>query len=151
MSWANVTYIFSPSTVIKSSEVNQNFDDLVRFVNVGMPSKTVVAFFGLIGEIEEGWIICDGTSGSPDLRGRTIVGAGQGAGLTNRVLNEAGGAETHTNPITAAGQLARVAGDHGSSGFDIGGYYTVDHNHGGATGAGSSMQPFRVLTYIMKT
>src|ERR687894_2069634 len=32
----------------------------------------------------------------PDLRGRTPVGAGQGPGLTNRILGGSAGAETHT-------------------------------------------------------
>jgi microcystin-dependent protein len=31
----------------------------------------------------------------PDLRGRTIIGVGQGNGLTNRPLGEISGAETH--------------------------------------------------------
>lgn len=42
------------------------------------------------------WRLCDGTNGTPDLRGRTIVGAGQGDGLTNRVFGSAFGAETVT-------------------------------------------------------
>jgi microcystin-dependent protein len=32
----------------------------------------------------------------PDMRGRITIGAGQGSGLTNRVLGATGGAETHT-------------------------------------------------------
>jgi len=72
-----------------------------------------------------GWILCDGTKGTPDLRGRFILGTaciekrcfsihdyclftnknivfiskkgtGQGSGLTNRIINNTGGAETHT-------------------------------------------------------
>lgn len=42
------------------------------------------------------WRICDGTNGTPDMRGRTIVGAGQGDGLTARVLGSTFGAETMT-------------------------------------------------------
>lgn len=36
----------------------------------------------------------------PDCRGRTVIGAGQGAGLTNRALGATGGEEKHT--VTAA-------------------------------------------------
>ena len=68
-----------------------------------------------------GWALCDGqllaisqntalfqvigityggngvsTFALPDLRGRTPLGPGQGAGLSNRVPGEAGGSETHT-------------------------------------------------------
>ncbi|HHG85444.1 MAG TPA: hypothetical protein ENJ82_11920 [Bacteroidetes bacterium] len=41
-----------------------------------------------------GWAFCDGTNGTPDLRGRFVLGAGQGAGLTNRISNQTGGAES---------------------------------------------------------
>lgn len=39
------------------------------------------------------WAICDGTNGTPDLRGRVILGAGQGNSLTNRPVGETGGSE----------------------------------------------------------
>lgn len=46
--------------------------------------------------IPKGWAICDGGNGTPDLRGRFILGAGQGEGISNRPFNQKGGAETHT-------------------------------------------------------
>jgi len=53
-----------------------------------------------------GWAICDGGNYSgrqtPDLRGRFVVGAGQGPGLSNRTLGIGGGSETVT---LAVGQL----------------------------------------------
>lgn len=44
------------------------------------------------------WRLCDGTDGTPDLRGRVIVGAGDGTGdeLTNRAVGAIGGSETVT-------------------------------------------------------
>lgn len=56
-----------------------------------------------------GWILCNGTAVSagtypelnalcattPDLRGRTVIGVGTGAGLSARALNATGGTETH--------------------------------------------------------
>lgn len=41
------------------------------------------------------WRLCDGSGGTPDLRGRTIVGAGQGTGLENRIFGSFFGSETH--------------------------------------------------------
>ena len=49
--------------------------------------------------IPDGWVRCDGTRGTPDLRGRFILGQGNGSGLTNRTLNQRSGAETHTLTI----------------------------------------------------
>lgn len=42
------------------------------------------------------WRLCDGTQGTPDLRGRVIIGCGQntGASLSNRTVNQTGGAES---------------------------------------------------------
>jgi microcystin-dependent protein len=39
------------------------------------------------------WVLCNGENGTPDLRGRVMVGAGQGTGLTNRPVGAVGGLE----------------------------------------------------------
>lgn len=47
----------------------------------------------------EGWVLCDGALvkgfKTPDLRGRFVVGAGNGVGLSPRPLNQVGGEEAH--------------------------------------------------------
>lgn len=84
------------------------------------PPGTVVSYIS--STTPDGWLLCDGSAISrvdylnlykvigttygpgdgtttfnlPDLRGRTTVGFGAGAGLTNRVMAASGGAETHT-------------------------------------------------------
>jgi microcystin-dependent protein len=83
---------------------------------------SIVSFAGINLPSSSGYLICDGsavnretyanlfsvigtTYGSgdgtttfllPDLRGRTIIGTGQGIGLTNRPLSSTGGEEVHT-------------------------------------------------------
>ena len=39
---------------------------------------TIILWSGAVGAIPSGWALCDGTSGTPDLRGRFVVGAGTG-------------------------------------------------------------------------
>jgi hypothetical protein len=39
---------------------------------------TIILWSGSVGSIPSGWALCDGTSGTPDLRGRFVVGAGSG-------------------------------------------------------------------------
>ncbi|MEM0995966.1 MAG: hypothetical protein AAGN35_02755 [Bacteroidota bacterium] len=46
--------------------------------------------------VPSGWAICDGGNGTPDLRGRFVVGAGQGQGLSNRGKGATGGTERVT-------------------------------------------------------
>lgn len=56
-----------------------------------LPKGTILYFRGT--EIPSGWVLCNGENNTPDLRGRFILGAGQGADLTNRILNAKGGLE----------------------------------------------------------
>lgn len=43
-----------------------------------VPNGAILMWSGSIDQIPEGWHICDGTNGTPDLRDRFIVGAGKG-------------------------------------------------------------------------
>jgi microcystin-dependent protein len=49
-----------------------------------IPCGTIIMWHGRMEDIPVGWVVCDGTNGTPDLRGRFILGSGQGAGLTLR-------------------------------------------------------------------
>lgn len=49
----------------------------------------------LAAVIDSQWDNGDGTFTLPDLRGRSVVGVGAGAGLTARAMGDTGGAETH--------------------------------------------------------
>jgi microcystin-dependent protein len=48
----------------------------------------------------------------PDWRGRALVGAGQGSGLTNRALNTTGGAETHQLTVAEMPEHTHVQNEH---------------------------------------
>ncbi len=69
-----------------------------RFVGRGtIPLGGIVVWAG--SEPPAGWALCDGREAmgrrTPDLRGRFVVGSGQGSGLTGRTTGQVGGAETH--------------------------------------------------------
>jgi hypothetical protein len=69
------------------------------------PTGAIIMWFGSLLSIPTGWALCDGTNGTPDLRGRFVRGAG---GPTS--LNETGGwsgssinvdpGGGHTHPLT---------------------------------------------------
>ena len=110
-----------------------------------------------------GWAICDGNNGTPDLRGRFILGTGQGTNLTNRTWKDTGGTETHTLSINEI-----PAHNHKFSGYnyqqwahtpngdrvsmplrsDYSTNLTTENSGGGS--AHNNMPPYYVLTWIMK-
>jgi microcystin-dependent protein len=73
-----------------------------------VPSGVIVMWSGSENQVPEDWVLCNGSiyvdsnneaKTAPDLRGRFVLGSGQGAGLTNRALSSKGGEETHTLTI----------------------------------------------------
>lgn len=62
-----------------------------------VPKNGIIMWSGLLTAIPAGWLLCDGTSGTPDLRGQFIKGSA--AGIDPGVT---GGALTHTHVGHAA-------------------------------------------------
>ena len=101
---------------------------------------------GLIANIPAGWLICDGTFGTPDLRDSFIKGASadQDPGGT-------GGASSHTHPFTSDGHVHNlVAGDFIESGA-VWSKHTSFSSDTGTTDAGSSLPPYFKLIFLMKS
>jgi len=79
------------------------------FVRDIIPTGVIVMWSGSIASIPSGWLICDGTNGTPDLRNRFIVGAGSiysvaGTGGSADAINV-----SHTHTITDSGHRHFVA------------------------------------------
>lgn len=63
--------ITNTSTLIATTEFVQN-----RFITYQyMPSGTIVLWYGTVENIPVGWVLCNGSNGTPDLRGRFVIGA----------------------------------------------------------------------------
>lgn len=60
---------------------------------VTIPSGVITMWSGSEASIPSGWLLCNGTSGTPDLRNRFIVGAGTGSSYA---VGNTGGANTVT-------------------------------------------------------
>lgn len=112
-----------------------------------------------------GWAICDGTNGTPDLRGRMLLGMGQGNGLTNRQLGDKGGEEAHTLSADEVPQHSHTSTIYGFGSYlksaeldgadcanpitgPLGGYKETNPTGSGAPH--NNMPPFISLNYIMK-
>lgn len=68
---------------------------LTYIINKGLPVGSIVAFAGEVADIPANWYICDGTNGTPDLRGRFILGSS-----ASHLPDSTGGAETHSHGVT---------------------------------------------------
>lgn len=149
-----------------------------------LPSGTVMTYAG--SSTPSGWLFCNGSAISrstyanlfaaigttwgigdnfttfniPDLRGRAIIGVGQGSGLTNRTLAQNGGAETHqlsTTEMPSHVHTGDVYASYGSQTTWYGGGPKLNSaatswtsNAAGSDGAHNNMQPWAAVNYIIK-
>jgi len=105
-----------------------------------LPKGVIVAWSGT--NVPQGWQLCDGTNGTPDLRGRFILGAGQGPGLTGRNMGESGGEETHLLTVQEMPPHNHTFGVGGGGGWS---------GSGGETDDGYSCNPCSFLEYTSST
>jgi hypothetical protein len=91
----------------------------------------------------EGWALCDGENGTPDLRNRFVLGS-----VAYAELGAAGGAESHAHTASTKKSTAKWD-QHGGMGS---GYkQTTDaHTHEVTVAGAKHMPPFVKLAYIMK-
>jgi hypothetical protein len=148
------------------------YGQLTAFV----PAGAILMWSGSVASIPSGWLLCDGTNSTPDLRNRFIVGAG-----STYAVNATGGSAnaivvSHTHTGTTDGQNtnhvhgaggggAFIVANGGSAAFNAGGsagnqtntdVANTDHNHPfttgstGSSGTNANLPPYLALAYIMK-
>lgn len=136
----------------------------------GIPSGAILLWSGSIGSIPSGWLICDGTNGTPNLRDRFVVGAGStyAVGDTGGSANATLVSHTHTATVTDPGHLhsfniaPRLGGSYGQPGNgeptattantnSASTGITVTNSTEGSSATGANLPPYYALAYIMKT
>jgi hypothetical protein len=144
-----------------------------------IPSGGIIMWSGSIASIPSGWLLCNGSNGTPDLRNRFVVGAGS----TYSVNGTGGSADaivvshTHTATVTDPGHLHTTAfgysdnhdyfGNNVSS-FTVNGQgvtqnpynynsqsastgISVSNSTTGSSGTNANLPPYYALAYIMKS
>ena len=138
-----------------------------------LPTGMILLWSGAIGSIPSGYLLCDGTNSTPDLRDRFIVGAG-----SSYSVNQTGGtadaivvSHTHTatSVVTDAGHthnvnyVAQLQG--GGAGGNVSGTgstaattsattgitVATTNATSGTSGTGQNIPPYFALCYIMKS
>ena len=104
----------------------------------------IVMFSGLIANIPSGWLLCDGTYGTPDLRSKFVRGAaGEGGG--------SGGADEHTHDFTGDGHSHTFGA---GSGLETGVNKSDTSNTvqvTGTTDLEDCLPPYYELLFVMKS
>lgn len=163
------------------ADVPSGFADGVDDVGAGVPTGTIVAFAGATPPA--GWLLCDGSEVSrttfaelfavlagtwgigdglttfnlPDLRGRSAVGSGGGPGLSERLVGELGGAESHQLSIDEMPAHNHTMGftrgdQNGGQGVRfLGGAGGPSTSTTGGDQPHNNMSPFTVVHFIIKT
>lgn len=120
-----------------------------------IPPGVILAYGG--ETIPIGWAICDGQNGTPDLRGRFILGSND-----EYVVGSTGGSESHALTIDELPQHSHTVSSVEVTESLLGGSLfsggedeiaPSDEAMSGETGQGDSfdiMPPYYVLVYIMK-
>ena len=143
-------------------------------VTPSIPSGLIAIWSGSLGSIPSGWVICDGTNSTPDLRNSFILGAGnsysvgQTGGSTDAIVVS----HTHTATVTDPGHVHNTTrGNGGTSNSDFFSYsgstnsqstdsrgmftqttgISVANATAGVSGSGANMPPYYALAFIMKS
>jgi hypothetical protein len=136
-----------------------------------LPPGSIIVWSGAENTIPNGWLLCDGTNGTPDLRDKFIVGAGG-----NYAVNATGGnkdaivvSHDHTGTTNTAGSHSHSMNFYSVSGGNVGAagftgpyanYVNMDaagaHTHTfntsstGTSSENANLPPYYALCYIMK-
>jgi microcystin-dependent protein len=99
------------------------------FVRDIVPSGVIVMWSGSAAAIPSGWLLCDGTNSTPDLRNRFLVGAGDtyavgATGGADTVALSTGELPSHTHTFSGS---TSSAGSHTHTGSTSS---NGSHNHG---------------------
>lgn len=105
----------------------------------------IVLWSGTTANIPDGWAICDGDNGTPDLRTKFVLGNGPGV-----PPHTTGGTFTHDHDFTGDGHYHRIETGTGMpEGYEYRDWTVVEPAIG-TTDAGSHVPPYYVLAFIMK-
>lgn len=122
-----------------------------------IPSGTIVMWNGTESNVPQGWHLCDGSNGTPDLRGKFVLSANAtykaktSGGASSVALSEAQ-LRAHTHTYVADDGTVAIPQLTGDINVTLRGAGTVSKNTGstGFSSAINIMPPYYALCYIMK-
>jgi hypothetical protein len=172
--WLTEGFFYKFVLATSSNVTIQTYDNLYGIIGATPPSATpipaggIFLWSGSIGSIPAGYVLCNGSSGTPDLRDRFVVGAG-----STYAVNATGGSadavvvtHTHAATVTDPGHSHEQLWASGSFGTTSAGSsrtpapsqtgtsvtgISVTNANAGVSGTNANLPPYYALCYIMKT
>jgi hypothetical protein len=172
--WMQVGYSYKFIIQTADAVTLQTLDDLYPIlqsapaVSSTFTAGMIILWSGSLGSIPAGWVLCDGTNSTPDLRNRFVVAAGStyAVGSTGGSADAIVVTHTHTATVTDPGHfhVYQMLQGSGSQFFGSGGLVSGDRNttsavtgisvtnaNAGTSGTNANLPPYYALAYIMKT
>jgi hypothetical protein len=145
---SKITGLMTPT--VASDAATKGYVDSYGIISSGM----IVLWSGSIATIPSGFVLCNGASSTPDLRGKMVICAQADSGATYDVGDTGGSAtvtltstelpaHTHNVGVGTSGGTSACAGGTGGT--------PVSTTSTGSGASFSILNPYYVLAYIMKT
>jgi hypothetical protein len=177
--WLSEGFFYKFVLTTSADVTIQTYDNIYGIVGATPPSATpipaggIFLWSGSIGSIPAGYVLCNGSNGTPDLRDRFVVGAGN-----TYAVNATGGSadavvvsHTHAATVTDPGHIHGNSDFFGGAGSQpsqgVGGTtcvggpailiptattgITVSNATAGVSGTNANLPPYYAICYIMKT
>jgi len=172
------TFTGTPAAATASAGTNTTQIATTAFVTTAIaaataalvPTGMIMIWSGSVGSIPSGWVICNGSNSTPDLRDKFVIGAGStyAVGGTGGSANAVVVSHTHTATVTDPGHshlygntaVNIQAGSNAtqlqnnpvgvSTNSAVTGI-TVSNSTEGVSGNNANLPPYYALCYIMKT
>ncbi len=126
-------------------------------VGAPVPRGGIIIWSGKVSAIPSGWLLCNGSNGTPNLTDRFVIHADSDSGGTNDV-GDTGGAKTHTlitSEMPAHKHTWTTFSSGGGGGAEVHNQSQTptvrDTSTVGGGGAHNNRDKFYALAYIMKT
>jgi hypothetical protein len=152
--WLQSGYSYKFVVQTASSVTVNTYDNIAGILttvptsNTTLPAGCIIIWSGSTGSIPSGFVICDGSNSTPDLRNSFVLGAGnsytvgQTGGSTDAIV------VAHTHTITNVASTGATTSFASTTGTSTG---SVTTNSTGTSGTNANMPPYYALAFIMKT
>ena len=175
--WMQTGYTYKFILQTSAGTTLQTLDNLYPILQTSASTASspfiagmILIWSGSLGSVPSGWVLCNGSNGTPDLRDRFVVAAGstysvgQTGGSTDAIVVT----HTHTATVTDPGHVHTYIKPQASTSYysNINGSspgavsastdsavtgISVANANTGSSGVNANLPPYYALAYIMKT